>query len=418
MRARRTLVYNCIAVKRYSYVIVGASIAGLSAAGAIRSRDPAGSVLLIHGEDRLPYKRTQLSKQLFQGFSRDGLAVHPTEWYLTNRIELLQGTRAVRIEPSPREVFLSTGEVVGYQSLLIATGAEPATLAVAGSEHLTYLRWIHEAEAIALGAREVAKAVSIGFGVQGVELADQFAAQGITTSLVGHSKRLMDGHLDDEASHRLERRIRAAGVDVRLMGNIREVQRDARSCRLLAEEGELEAGIVAVSVGARSATDLADSGGLPREKGKRNGVIVGRDMKTGIEGIYAAGDAAAPLPGASWGLWHSAEGAGAIAGINMAGGDAHPEPRPYRLKCEAFGGYLFSLNYSGVTSDPVAESRVLRCTPSLYLRVWEREGHSVGAVLDIYPNPGQSRVKTLGKQLEGLILEGVPAEGLPEVLGI
>ena len=136
---------------------------GLSAAGAIRSRDPAGSVLLIHGEDRLPYKRTQLSKQLFQGFSRDGLAVHPTEWYLTNRIELLQGTRAVRIEPSPREVFLSTGEVVGYQSLLIATGAEPATLAVAGSEHLTYLRWIHEAEAIALGAREVAKAVSIAF---------------------------------------------------------------------------------------------------------------------------------------------------------------------------------------------------------------------------------------------------------------
>ena len=418
MRAHRAPVYNCAAVKRYSYVIVGASIAGLSAAGAIRARDPAGPVLLIHGEDRLPYKRTQLSKQLFQGFSRDGFAVHPLEWYLTNRIELLQGTRAVRIEPSPREVFLSSGEVVGYQSLLIATGAEPATLAVAGSEHLTYLRWIHQAEAMALRAREATKAVSIGFGVQGVEIADQFAARGITTSLVGRSNRLMDGHLDDEASHRLERRIRAAGVEVLLLGSIREVQRDAGGCRVLAEEGELEAGIIAASVGARSAGDLADSGGLPREKGGRNGVVVGRDMKTGIEGVYAAGDAAAPLPGASWGLWHSAEAAGAIAGINMAGGDARPEPRPYRLKCEAFGGYLFSLNYSGVSSDPVSESRVLRCTPSLYLRVWEREGRSVGALLDIYPNPGKSAVKTMGKQLEGLILEGVPARGIPEALGI
>ena len=138
-------------------------------------------------------------------------------------------------------------------------------------------------------------------------------------------------------------------------------------------------------------------------------------MKTGIEGIYAAGDAAAPLPGASWGLWHSAEGAGAIAGINMAGGDAHPEPRPYRLKCEAFGGYLFSLNYSGVTSDPVAESRVLRCTPSLYLRVWEREGHSVGAVLDIYPNPGaiqgQDPGEAIGRPDPGRSPRGGPPGG-------
>ena len=140
-------------MKRYPYVIVGASIAGLSATGAIRSRDSAGPILLIHGENRLPYKRTQLSKRLARGFSGDELALYPQEWYPARKVELLQGIRGVFVEPSSRELSLSTGEVIGYESLLVATGAAPTIVNIPGSQYLSFLRWIEQAEAMAHRAR-------------------------------------------------------------------------------------------------------------------------------------------------------------------------------------------------------------------------------------------------------------------------
>jgi len=405
-------------MKRYPYVIVGASIAGLSAALAIRSRDSTGPILLIHGESSLPYKRTQLSKQLVRGFSGDELAIYPKEWYLANKVELLQGIRAVSLEPSSRELSLGTGEVVGYESLLISTGGKPAILNVPGSEHLVYLRWIEQAEAMTRRLREIRTGVSVGFGVQGIELADQFMYAGMGTTLIGFQDTLMDSHLDLDASQRLEKRIVAAGVSVLRWGKILAVQRKGSRYRVVVEGGETDTEMVCASVGATSNTDLAASAAIPLHDDKRHGVKVERDMRTGIEGVFAAGDCAAPLPGASWGLWHSAQDAGTIAGINMAQGDARPEPRPHRLKCEAFGGYLFSMNYRSVSLDEMAEPRVLRNTPALYFRVWQREGRSIGALMDIYPNPGQSIVKPLGKRLEQLILDGARAEDIPEALGI
>ena len=405
-------------MKRYPYVIVGASIAGLSATGAIRSRDSAGPILLIHGENRLPYKRTQLSKRLARGFSGDELALYPQEWYPARKVELLQGIRGVFVEPCSRELSLSTGEVIGYESLLVATGAAPTIVNIPGSQYLSFLRWIEQAEAMAHRLGEMGTAVSIGFGVQGIEMADQFKSAGIETTLIGSQGMLMAGHLDLEASQRLENRIRAAGIRVQRWGKILEVQRRTRGYRVIAEEGEIDTEMVSASVGATAMTDLAASAKIPLQDDKPHGMKVGPDMRTGVEGIYAAGDCAAPLPGASWGLWHSAEDAGMTAGINMAGGDSRPAPKPRRLKCEAFGGYLFSLNYRSVSSDERAEPRVLRNTPTLYLRVWVHEGRSVGAVLDVYPNPGQLLVKSLGKHLERLILEGARAEDIPEALGI
>ncbi|HVO37487.1 MAG TPA: NAD(P)/FAD-dependent oxidoreductase [Spirochaetia bacterium] len=404
-------------MKHYRYVIVGASIAGLSAVQGIRSRDPRGEILVVHGESRLPYKRTQLSKQIARGFSGDQLAIHPPDWYSANGIELLRGTRAISLQPSSRELALSTEDVVGYETLLIATGASPVALAIPGTQHLEYLRDIVQAEAIMRRLKEVDEAVSIGFGVQGVELADQFASAGIATTLLGCNDRLMSNCLDAETGRRLEDRAVAAGVRVVRWGKVREIRREGRRYEVVAEEGEIETGMAAASVGAVPVVDIAVSAGLPVEEGGQGGVIVQTDMRTGVEGIFAAGDAAAPLPGASWGLWHSAEASGMTAGVNMAGGDLRPDPKPFRLKCEAFGGWLFSLNYARVSADEQAEPCLLRNSPDLYLRVWEREGRTVGALLDLYPRPDPPRTKALGKQLERLIGEGAGAGDILRALG-
>lgn len=405
-------------VKRYRYVIIGGSIAGLSAVDGIRSRDSRGKILLVHGESSLPYKRTQLSKRLARGFSADELAIHPRQWYVENGIELLPGTRAISIRPSARELALSTNEVVAYETLLIATGALPVPLAIPGSRHLRYLRDIDQAEQIMRGLETVRSAVAIGFGVQGVELSDQLVSAGIETTLLGRDEQLMVNHLDAEAGRRLEERAAAAGVRVLRRRRVLEIREEARGYRVVMEEGDVETGMAVASVGAVPAADIALSAGLPVEEGGHGGVRVQRDMRTGVEGIFAAGDAAAPLPGASWGLWHAAEAAGMTAGINMAGGDARPEPRPFRLKCEAFGGWLFSLNCTGASTDERAVPRVLRNTPALYFKVWERDGRVLGALLDAYPRPEPSRAKILGKQLERLIREGAAARDLPDALGV
>jgi NAD(P)H-nitrite reductase large subunit len=371
---------------------------------------------LIHGEKLLPYKRTQLSKQLIRGFSGDELAIYPREWYLANKVELLQGIRAISFEPSSRELSLGTGDIVGYESLLISTGAEPTILDIPGREHLSYLRWIDQAEIMRRRVREIKTAVSVGFGAQSIELADQFMSAGIGTTLIGCQDTLMHNHLDLEASQRLEKRIVSAGVSVLRWGKTLEVHRTGSRYRVVVEGGETDAEMVCASVGATSTTDFAASARIPLQNDKSHGVIIERDMRTGIKGVFAAGDCTAPLPGVSWGLWHSAQDGGTIAGINMAQGDLRPEPRPHRLKCEAFGGYLFSLNYRSVLLDEMAEPRILRNTPSLYFRVWQRDGRSAGAVLDIYPNPGQSITKPLGKRLEQLVLDGARAEDIPETL--
>ena len=405
-------------MKRFPYVIVGASIAGLAAVQAIRSRDPSGGILLIHGEQGLPYKRTQLSKRIAKGISAHEVALFPEVWYAETHVELLRGVRAVSLDPSARELALDTGEIVGYDSLLLATGAAPTRLAIPGSEHLCYLRRIDQAETLAQLLKNTRQAVSIGFGVLGIELADQFRAAGVETTLMGDQERLMKDYLDLTASRRLESRITSCGVAVTRCGGIVEVQRRKQEYRIVTSALEKHAQLVTVSVGASPVTELAVLAGIPLADDVHRGIRVDRSMRTGVEGIFAAGDAASPLPGASWGLWHSSEEAGMIAGTNMAGEEYRPEPRSYRLKCEVFGGYVFSMNYLAASRDDLAHKEVLLDTPAIYLVAWERAGRSIAAVLDLSSNPGRERTRLLGKKLERSLLEGVRAKDIPQALGI
>ena len=107
-----------------------------------------------------------------------------------------------------------------------------------------------------------------------------------------------------------------------------------------------------------------------------------------------------------------------IAGTNMAGEEYRPEPRPYRLKCEVFGGYIFSMNYFAASVDDQAQKKVLFDTPAIYLAVWERAAHSIAAALDLPSDPGRERIRLLGKKLERSLLEGVRAKDVLQALGI
>jgi NAD(P)H-nitrite reductase large subunit len=405
-------------MRRFRYVVVGASIAGLSAAQAIRFRDPSGDILLIHGEGGLPYKRTELSKRIASGVTAQEAAIFPESWYTERRVRLLRGARAISLDPSDRELALDSGEVVGYDTLLLATGAAARRLGIPGSEHVHCLRSIDEAGVLTRSLKEAQQAISIGFGVLGVELADQFQTVGARTVLMGDHDRLMRDHLDPMASRRLESRMTSSGVQVARCGGIVEIQRKGGDYCVIAPAVEKRAQLVTVSVGASPATELATLAGIPLADDVHRGIKVDRSMRTGVEGIFAAGDVASPLPAASWGLWHSAEAAGAIAGVNMAGGEHGPDPRPYRLKCEVFGGYTFSMNYLAASEDDRADKNILLETPGAYLAVWEREGHSIAAVMDLASNPGRETTRLMSKKLERSLLDGASAGDIRQALSV
>lgn len=111
---------------KYDYVIVGAGLAGVSAAEGIREIDANGSILLVGDEAHLPYDRPPLSKKLWFGKKTvPEIALHDRAFYDTNGIDLTLGERVVGLDRSAKSVTTDKGRTRGFRKLLIATGGAP-----------------------------------------------------------------------------------------------------------------------------------------------------------------------------------------------------------------------------------------------------------------------------------------------------
>src|SRR3954452_6427678 len=118
---------------RRTFVIVGAGLAGAKAAETLRADGFSGRVVLIGSEPERPYERPPLSKGLLLGDTdREAVHVHDAGWYPGHDVELRTGTTVVELDRARRRVRLGGGEEIGYDKLLLATGARPRTLAVPG----------------------------------------------------------------------------------------------------------------------------------------------------------------------------------------------------------------------------------------------------------------------------------------------
>src|SRR5688500_17905581 len=116
-------------------VIVGASLAGAKAAETLRQDGFEGRILLLGAERERPYERPPLSKgYLRREPPRDKVFVHPPEFYAENDIELRTETSVAAIDVDGRQVELSGGERIGYDRLLLTTGAQPRRLQLPGAD--------------------------------------------------------------------------------------------------------------------------------------------------------------------------------------------------------------------------------------------------------------------------------------------
>jgi 3-phenylpropionate/trans-cinnamate dioxygenase ferredoxin reductase subunit len=336
-------------------LLIGGGVAAVRCARTLRRRGFSGAILIVGDEPLPPYNRPPLTKELLrESLPRDLVAAEPPEWYERQRVELLNGVPVSSLDPEARLVELADGARLRYGQALLATGAEPRRPAVAGAEHALLLRTLPDAETLRTRAVAGARAVVLGGGFIGVEVAGSLAARGVRVTLLELSGGLWAGSLGPAVSAWAVERLAAAGVDVRLETPVTQIQDRA----VVTAAERLSADFVLAGVGVGPRVELAEAAGLTVD----NGVVVDASRRTSDPSVFAAGDMARPADGPRIEHWHAAREAGEAAALGMLG--APPAPRRAPWVFSEFGG----ANLDVVGWAPIWDELVVRDSVHAYVR--------------------------------------------------
>lgn len=327
-------------------LLLGGGVAAARCARRLRRGGFNGSILLVSDEPLPPYNRPPLSKELLrEDLPGELVLAEPTSWYERRAVELSLGTPAVAVDPEERMVTLADGARIRYGQLLLATGAEPLRPPVPGAEHARLLRTLPDAEALRAAATAGTRAVVVGGGFIGVEVASSLAVRGVTVTVLELGSALWSGSLGEALSDWAVEQLAGAGVEVRLGSAASRISADA----VWVGEEELGAAVVLAGVGVAPRVELAMAAGLEVD----DGVVVDDAQRTSAPGIFAAGDMARPRDSLRVEHWHAAREAGERAALGMLG-----QPVPLRRAPWIFsevGGATLDVVGSAAAWDEVVE---------------------------------------------------------------
>lgn len=392
-----------------NYVVVGSSAAGLSAIRAIRKLDPRGSITVVDEEPRPAYSRVLLTHYIAGRVAERDLFLVGEEFYRSFGVRALLGVRATGLDPGRRQLYLADGRVLGYDSLLVATGARAVvpSWSPARTGDVTGLRTREDAVRIRNAALAGRSVVIAGGGPVGVKLACALRELGATPTLLASSPRILSQVADREASLMLEQHLVRHGVRVRCGADVREVCTGPGGTEavVLTDGSAVPCQLLVVCKGVEPRTEL-----VAGHVAIRRGVLVDNGMRTSAPGVYAAGDVAESPD--IWGegtrvsaIWPHAVKQGKAAGTNMAGGrELFPGVLP-RNAMDVLGVPFISM---GLLHAPAAAGwrSVSRRRGSSYLRLVIRGDSVVGAVLVGCPRlagPIQAAIRRGGRGWEHLV---------------
>jgi 3-phenylpropionate/trans-cinnamate dioxygenase ferredoxin reductase component len=320
-----------------TYLIVGASLAGAKAAETLRSEGFTGRVILLGAETERPYERPPLSKGYLLGKDDKSLIyVHEEGWYTDHEVDLRLGVTVSSVDPAGRTVTTAGGGTVGYDRLLLATGASPRQLKVpgAGRDGVLYLRTVADSERLATALRGGGRVVIAGAGWIGLEVAAAAREAGCDVTVVEPEPAALYRALGPELGAVFTDLHREHGVTFRFGESVSELRgpgEDGHVGEVITSSGAVvPADVVIVGIGAVPNTALAAGAGL--EVG--NGIVVDAALRTSDTSIYAAGDVANsyhPLLGRRVRVehWANALNAGPAAAKSMLGQAVTYDPVPY-----------------------------------------------------------------------------------------
>lgn len=310
-------------------VIVGGGLAGQRCAETLRSAGYEAPIRLVCGESRPPYDRPPLSKQVLTGsVSESAIAYRPQSWYERNRVDLILGQRADRLEPGLRRVTLSGGRVLAFDWLLIATGSRARHVpGLPPSDRVSTLRSLDDAlrlrEALGAGRRLAV----VGAGFIGQEVAAAARALGVQVHMIEAAERALGHILGPQLGDWFTGLHRSEGVEFHTSCTVQSVA-DNGSVRLALSSGAtVVADHVVVGVGVEPDVSWLAGSGIEID----GGVLADPHGRTACSRVLAAGDAAAAfdsrlgrhVPGSHW---EAAGRQGARAARVMLGLDPGPVP--------------------------------------------------------------------------------------------
>ena len=306
------------------YLLIGGGLASSQAAKILAAKDPGAPVTLVCGEPHLPYDRPPLSKEFLRGEkTRDELTYDPASFFHENNIAVLLGESVVKLDPNAKTATLESGETIHFEKALIATGGAPIRLTLPGSslEGIHYLRRVDDALAIRAEAAPGKRAVVVGAGFIGMELAASLTRLGARVTVIEALPQIWARFLDATLAAHIRSYYEKKGISFLTGESVREFKGDTRVRKVVTNSGrEIECDVVCVGVGIRPEVGIAQEAGLAVQ----NGIVVNERLQTSHPDIFAAGDAA-NYPDPIFGKrrrvehWGFAEYTGQVAGLNMAG---------------------------------------------------------------------------------------------------
>lgn len=310
------------------HLIVGAGQAGANAAVAMREAGFAGRILLLGEEPHRPYERPPLSKAaLTEDPEPDPSFFYKLEKYESLGIELMLGARAARLDIARRTLALADGTALPFDRLLLATGGRARTLPVPGAAHALTLRTLEDAHRIRARLRPGVRVVCIGAGVIGLETAASAHQRGCDVTVLEAAPGVMGRAMTPAMARWVERLHLARGVGLHLGAGVAAIEPD----RVLCADGRaFPADLVIAGVGMVRNVGLAQEAGLEVD----GGIVVDEFGRTGVQGIFAAGDVAAfwhPVLQRRLRLesWKHAQNHGIAVGRSMAGVATQYEDVPW-----------------------------------------------------------------------------------------
>jgi 3-phenylpropionate/trans-cinnamate dioxygenase ferredoxin reductase subunit len=358
-----------------TFIIVGASVAGAKAAEELRTAGFDGRVLLIGAERELPYERPPLTKGYLRGESpREKAYVHEQSFYEQHQIELESDATVTELDPIQSRIKLADGRWVAYHRLLLATGAEPRRIAIAGArlDGIHYLRTLADCDALRERLQVGGRVVVVGGGWIGSEFAASARQRGLEVTLVDPNSLPLERIFGAEVGTFYRDVHRDHGVELLLGEGVEAFEGERAVTRVrTTSDRAIECDFVVVGIGVAPRVELASSAGLAID----NGILVDEKLATSVPGVFAAGDVARafhPFYGERIRVehWANALNQGPAAAHAMLGESVSYDRIPYFFSDQ----YDVGMEYSGYA--PKWDEVVFRGDPvdGEFIAFWLRKG--------------------------------------------
>ena len=326
-------------------VIIGASAAGLSCLDTLSHVAPGADITVVSAEPHPPYSRCLLTYYIGRSLTEDELTIKaPADF--PSGVRFLGGRKAERIDTAKKSVLLASGEALGYDKLLIATGAEAAAPAYCDEEKNCFvLRTMDDANKIAAAVKD--RAVVAGGGFIGIKTAYGFIARNVATEMVIASLYPLAMVLDEASGRHLEKDLTGMGLKITTGDDIAAVGiQDCRQKVVLKSGRVIESDVVVAGKGVKPELALAKTAGVKTGEG----IGVDEHLETSVPDIFAAGDCCESPDLARnktqlIGLWPAAVEQGYYAALNMAG---HKTRYPGTVAMNSLKTSAFHLISAGV----------------------------------------------------------------------